>query len=64
MVDVDALGVGSFGALLIGLVLLAGGVYARRHGMIRDRTPLAFIAVLVAIAGALILGFGVIALLR
>ena len=64
MVAVDPFGVGSFIALFIGAVLVGGGLYARRHGKLRNREGAALLAGLAALIGVVVLGIGVYALLR
>jgi hypothetical protein len=64
MVNVDPYSIGSFIALLIGFVLVIGGVYARRHGKLRNREGAALLASFAALVGVLVLGLGVYALLQ
>jgi hypothetical protein len=64
MVAVDTFGAGSFIALLIGAVLVIGGLYARRHGKLRNRQGAALLAGFAALIGVVVLGVGVYALLK
>ena len=62
MVDVDPYGIGSFVALLLGVLLFAGGMYARRGGQLRNRQGAAVLAGFAAAIGVMVFGVGVYAL--
>jgi len=62
MVGVDPYGIGSFIALLLGVLLFAGGMYARRGGHLRTRQGAAVLAGMASVIGVLVLGIGVYAL--
>ena len=59
MVDVDPYGIGSFIALLLGVLLFAGGMYARRGGHLRTRQGAAVLAGMASVIGVLVFGLGV-----
>jgi NhaP-type Na+/H+ or K+/H+ antiporter len=59
MVNVDPYGVGAFLALLLGLLMFAGGMYARRGGHLRNRQGAAVLAGLAAVMGIVVFGVGV-----
>ena len=62
MAGVDPYGIGSLTALLLGVLLFAGGMYARRGGHLRTRQGAAILAGLASVMGVLVFGFGVYAL--
>jgi NhaP-type Na+/H+ or K+/H+ antiporter len=62
MVGVDPYGIGSFIALLLGVLLFAGGMYARRGGQLRTRQGAAVLAGMASVIGVLVFGIGVYAL--
>jgi NhaP-type Na+/H+ or K+/H+ antiporter len=62
MVAVDPYGIGSFIALLLGVLLFAGGMYARRGGHLRTRQGAAVLAGMASVIGVLVFGIGVYAL--
>jgi NhaP-type Na+/H+ or K+/H+ antiporter len=62
MVGVDPYGIGSFIALLLGVMLFAGGMYARRGGHLRTRQGAAVLAGMASVIGVLVFGMGVYAL--
>ena len=62
MVGVDPYGLGSFIALLLGVLLFAGGMYARRGGQLRTRQGAAVLAGMASVIGVLVFGIGVYAL--
>ena len=62
MVDVDPYGLGAFFALLFGILLFAGGMYARRGGNLRNRQGAAVLAGLIAFIGVLVFGAGLYAM--
>ena len=62
MVGIDPYGTGSFIALLLGVLLFAGGMYARRGGHFRTRQGAAVLAGFAAVMGVLVFGVGVFAL--
>jgi NhaP-type Na+/H+ or K+/H+ antiporter len=59
MVGVDPYGIGSFIALLLGVLLFAGGMYARRGGHLRTRQGAAVLAGMASVIGVLVFGLGV-----
>ena len=59
MVDVDPYGIGRFGALLLGVLMFAGGMYARRGGKLRNRQGAAILAGLAAVIGIMVFAVGV-----
>ena len=61
---VDVAGIASFLGLFLGILMLIGGLYARRGGRLRHRQGAAVLAGLSAILGAAFLAVGFIALLR
>ena len=63
MAEVDPYGVGSLVALFLGVLLFAGGMYARRGGQLRTRQGAAVLAGMAAVIGILVFGFGVYALI-
>jgi len=63
MVDVDPYGIGSFVALLLGVLMFAGGMYARRGGKLRSRQGAAILAGFVAVVGVAVFGVGLYALM-
>ena len=64
MGNVDPYSLGSSMALLLGLVLVILGIYARRNGKLRYREGAALLASSASLIGALVLGSGVYALLK
>ena len=62
MVGVDPYGIGSFIALLLGVLLFAGGMYARRGGHLRTRQGAAVLVGMASVIGVLVFGIGVYAL--
>ena len=62
MVGVDPYGIGSFIALLLGVLLFVGGMYARRGGHLRTRQGAAVLAGMASVIGVLVFGIGVYAL--
>jgi NhaP-type Na+/H+ or K+/H+ antiporter len=62
MVGVDPYGIGRFIALLLGVLLFAGGMYARRGGHLRTRQGAAVLAGMASVIGVLVFGIGVYAL--
>jgi NhaP-type Na+/H+ or K+/H+ antiporter len=63
MVEVDPYGLGSLGALLLGVLMFAGGMYARRGGQLRNRQGAAVLAGMAAVIGVMVFGIGAYALL-
>ena len=59
MVDVDPYKIGAAYALLLGLIMFAGGMYARRGGHLRNRQGAAVLAGFAAVVGMLMLGAGI-----
>ena len=59
MVDVDPYKIGAAYALLLGAILFAGGMYARRGGHLRNRQGAAVLAGFAAVVGVLMLGAGI-----
>ena len=59
MVDVDPYTIGAFYALLLGVIMFAGGMYARRGGHLRNRQGAAVLAGFAAVAGLLMFGAGI-----
>ena len=59
MVGVDPYKIGAFYALLLGTILFAGGMYARRGGHLRNRQGAAVLAGFAAVIGVLMLGAGI-----
>jgi len=59
MVDVDPYGIGSFLAVLLGVLLFAGGMYARRGGHLRTRQGAAVLAGFAAVVGIMVLSVGI-----
>lgn len=64
MAGVDPWSTGSFIAMLLGVLLVAGGLYARRGGKLRQREGAALLAGFAALIGVAVLGVGLYALLR
>lgn len=62
MAEVDLYGVGGIVALILGALLFAGGMYARRGGHLRTRQGAAVLAGMASVIGVLVFGFGVYAL--
>jgi hypothetical protein len=62
MAVVDPYRVASFIALLLGALLFAAGMYARRGGQLHTRQGAAILAGLVSVIGVLLFGYGVYAL--
>lgn len=62
MAGIDPYGVASIVALLLGAVLFAAGMYARRGGQLHTRQGAAVLAGMVSVIGVLIFGYGVYAL--
>lgn len=52
------------GALLVGILLIAWGLYLRRHGRLRNRQGAAVLAGFVAVMGVVALGVGAIVISR
>jgi apolipoprotein N-acyltransferase len=61
---VDFASIGGFLALFLGILMVSGGLYARRGGRLRTRQGAAVLAGFSAILGATFLAVGFIALLR
>ena len=62
---VDPVTIGSFIALFLGVLMVTGGLYARRGGRFQTRQGAALLAGFVALMGATFMAFGfIIALLR
>lgn len=61
---VDLVSIGSFIALVLGVMMVIGGLYARRGGRLRTRQGAAVLAGFVALLGAAFLAVAFIALLR
>ena len=59
MVGVDPYKIGAFYVLLLGTILFAGGMYARRGGHLRNRQGAAVLAGFAAVIGVLMLGAGI-----
>lgn len=59
MVDVDPYKIGAAYALLLGAIMFAGGLYARRGGHLRNRQGAAVLAGFAAVLGVLMLGAGI-----
>lgn len=62
---VDPVTIGSFIALFLGVLMVTGGLYARRGGRFQTRQGAALLAGFVALMGATFMAFGfIIALLK
>lgn len=61
---VDLIGIGSFMALFLGILMVTGGLYARRGGRLRHREGAAVLAASSAIIGLVVLGAGFVGILR
>ena len=62
---VDPVTIGSFVALFLGVLMVTGGLYARRGGRFQTRQGAALLAGFVALMGATFMAFGfIIALLK
>ena len=62
---VDPVTIGSFLALFLGVLMVTGGLYARRGGRFQTRQGAALLAGFVALMGATFMAFGfIIALLK
>jgi hypothetical protein len=61
---VDFVRIGGFIALFLGVLMIIGGLYARRRGRLRTRQGAAVLAAFAAILGATFVAAGFIALLR
>ena len=61
---VDVASIFSFLALFLGILMIMGGLYARRGGRLRYRQGAAVLAGFTAFLGAAFLAFAFIALLR
>lgn len=61
---VDLIGAVSFLALFLGILMLTGGLYARRGGRLRNREGAAVLAGFVVVVGLLALGLGFVGILR
>lgn len=61
---VDPISIGSFIALFLGILMLIGGLYARRGGRLRNREGAAVLAGFVALLGLVALGAGFVGILR
>ena len=59
MVDVAPFGVMALLAPFIGLLLLVGGLYARRHHMVRRKTAGVLLATVTAILGVATMTVGI-----
>jgi len=59
MVDVDPYKIAAAYALLLGVIMFAGGMYARRGGHLRNRQGAAVLAGFAAVVGVLMLGAGI-----
>ena len=62
MANVDFVGLGSSMALLLGVLMFAGGMYARRGGKLRSRQGAAILAGFAAAIGVLVFGVGLYAI--
>ncbi len=62
MIDVDPYRLGAFYALLFGVIMFAGGMYARRGSHLRNRQGAAVLAGLAAVIGVVAISAGVYAL--
>jgi NhaP-type Na+/H+ or K+/H+ antiporter len=62
MGDFDPYKIGAFYALLLGFIMFAGGMYARRGGQLRNRQGAAVLAGFAAVIGVLMFSAGVYAL--
>ena len=62
MVGIDPFGIGSFVALLLGVLMFVGGMYARRGGKLHSRQGAAILAGFAAVTGVLVFGVGLYAL--
>jgi hypothetical protein len=63
MAEVDPYRIGSGIALLLGALLFAGGMYARRGGQLHTRQGAAVLAGTASVLGLLVFAFGVYALI-
>ena len=62
---VDPVTIGSFVALFLGVLMVTGGLYARRGGRFQTRQGAALLAGFVALMGATFMAFGfIVALLK
>ena len=61
---VDPISIGSFIALFLGILMLIGGLYARRGGRLRNREGAAVLAGFIALLGLVALGAGFVGMLR
>ena len=61
---VDPISIGSFIALFLGVLMLVGGLLARRGGRLRHREGAAVLAGFVALLGLVALGAGFVGILR
>lgn len=61
---VDFVSFGIFLGLFLGILMLSGGLYARRRGRLRHRQGAAVLAGFAAFLGAAFMAFAFIALLR
>jgi hypothetical protein len=59
MIGVDPYGIGAFYAVLFGVLMFAGGMYARRGGHLRNRQGAAVLAGLAAVMGVVVFSVGV-----
>lgn len=63
-INVDPFAAGSTIALVVGLLLVAGGIYLRRHGRMRGREGAALLAGIAALIGVAVFGWGAYALIQ
>ena len=61
---VDPVSILSFLALFLGILMVVGGLYARRGGRLRHREGAAVLAGFAALLGLLALGAGFVGILR
>ena len=61
---VDPISIGSFIALFLGVLMVVGGLLARRGGRLRNREGAAVLAGFVALLGIIALGAGFLGILR
>jgi hypothetical membrane protein len=61
---VDPVSIGSFIAMFLGILMISGGLYARRGGRLRNREGAAVLAGFVALLGLVALGAGFVGILR
>ncbi len=61
---VDSVSIGSFIALFLGILMIVGGLYARRGGRLRHRAGAAVLAGFTALLGILAISAGFVGILR